>query len=236
MITEGSLVQIQPVLQMEKEAICKRHGKTIFVLRKGKYDSWRCRKCDYESEKRHRRTLKIKLVEHFGGKCIKCGYNKSLRALSFHHRDPKNKLLGISTNIALNKLIEEAKKCDLLCANCHMELEEKGSRIVGPRDVKKQRILVKCRVCGKEIKVRAGRAEKPVACSYACAAIVRKKVTWPGDKELKILLWKIPAVQVAKQLGVASSTIKKHCKSRNIETPPRGYWQKLKTSKALKPD
>jgi hypothetical protein len=31
---------------------------------------------------------KLKAVEYKGGKCIICGYNKSIRALQFHHLDP----------------------------------------------------------------------------------------------------------------------------------------------------
>jgi hypothetical protein len=76
--------------------------------------------------KRRRRAIKKKLVELFGGKCSKCGYDRSLRALGFHHRDPKTKrfTLSLKSRIKWDDVVEEAKKCDLLCANCHMELEE----------------------------------------------------------------------------------------------------------------
>lgn len=60
-----------------------------------------------------------------GGRCDTCGYNKDLRALTWHHKDPQNKKYAMSTLIrscSTNKLREEAKKCILLCANCHMIL------------------------------------------------------------------------------------------------------------------
>lgn len=70
---------------------------------------------------RHRR--KEVLVKMLGGCCSKCGYNKSLAALSFHHINPKTKCFDISHNGSLMKdwdeLVEEAKKCEILCLNCH---------------------------------------------------------------------------------------------------------------------
>jgi hypothetical protein len=62
----------------------------------------------------------------FGGKCVKCGYNKCIGALQFHHTDPSKKSFGIAEGyqrFSLAKLIEEAKKCILVCANCHSEIE-----------------------------------------------------------------------------------------------------------------
>ena len=71
---------------------------------------------------RHRR-LKKKLVERKGGKCIRCGYDKYIGALTFHHRSPKEKEFNLahSLNRAWEKLKKETDKCDLLCANCHAE-------------------------------------------------------------------------------------------------------------------
>ena len=70
-----------------------------------------------------RRESKKKLVELFGGKCVWCGYNKSVAALQFHHPD-KNKEFGISeagSSRAFDKRVAEARKCILICANCHAE-------------------------------------------------------------------------------------------------------------------
>lgn len=68
---------------------------------------------------------KIKLIEYKGGECIKCGYNKSLKVLSFHHRDPKEKDFSISgKSWSFEKLKNEVDKCDLVCSNCHIEIHE----------------------------------------------------------------------------------------------------------------
>lgn len=66
------------------------------------------------------------LIEYKGGKCERCGYNKSMRALEFHHLDPSEKDFGISKQINRNidDLKKEVDKCILLCSNCHAEIHE----------------------------------------------------------------------------------------------------------------
>lgn len=75
-----------------------------------------------------RENRKEYLVNLAGGKCIKCGYNKCLRAMSFHHRNPNEKLFSLDkTSIrykSLNEILLEYSKCDLLCQNCHSETHE----------------------------------------------------------------------------------------------------------------
>lgn len=62
-------------------------------------------------------------VEYLGGKCIRCGYDKCLHALHFHHKDPETKEFAFSTGLtsAWEKVKAELDKCELLCANCHAE-------------------------------------------------------------------------------------------------------------------
>ncbi len=77
--------------------------------------------------RRARKRTKEKAVELLGGKCSRCNYNKSLRALEFHHLDPtqKDMQISVSKNPAWEKVKEELKKCVLLCSNCHAEEHEK---------------------------------------------------------------------------------------------------------------
>jgi hypothetical protein len=82
-------------------------------------------KKSYEYVKKWRRKVKETLVAEAGGKCIRCGYSKSMRALQFHHRDPTTKEFNLRSSIkALDRLRAEAAKCDLLCSNCHAEVHE----------------------------------------------------------------------------------------------------------------
>lgn len=85
------------------------------------------RKRNYEKIKRKRKELKDKAIEYKGGKCKICGYDKSKRSLTFHHRDPNEKEFGISKykTLSWEKIKIELDKCDLICANCHGELHEK---------------------------------------------------------------------------------------------------------------
>ncbi len=73
------------------------------------------------------KTRKVKLVEMKGGKCQKCGYDKCLRSLSFHHRDRSDKKFQLDSRTIQSKswdlIKKEVEKCDLLCLNCHMEEE-----------------------------------------------------------------------------------------------------------------
>jgi hypothetical protein len=80
-----------------------------------------------------RQVAKAKLVALFGGQCVACGYDRCIRNLSFHHRDAATKEFGISgaVNGNWNVMLAEAKKCVLLCANCHGEVH------AGLRDVAK---------------------------------------------------------------------------------------------------
>lgn len=61
-----------------------------------------------------------------GGRCTRCGYDRCLGALQFHHRDGEAKRFGLADR-GLTRSIErvraEAAKCVLLCANCHSEVE-----------------------------------------------------------------------------------------------------------------
>ena len=74
-----------------------------------------------------RNNNKNKCLEIKGNKCQKCGYDKCKKALSFHHRDPKEKNFNLSSVWHMNwELLEkEFQKCDLLCLNCHAEEYER---------------------------------------------------------------------------------------------------------------
>lgn len=49
-----------------------------------------------------------------------------MESLHFHHRDPAQKLFSIGSGRIrkYSRLLEEATKCDLVCANCHAEIHE----------------------------------------------------------------------------------------------------------------
>lgn len=107
---------------------------------------------------KRRRKRKLELVAAYGGRCIDCGYSTFPEALQFHHRDPSTKDFGLgSFSGSLARLIEEAAKCDLLCANCHRirharETAASRYRVVELRRETKRRAIASfggvCGACG----------------------------------------------------------------------------------------
>lgn len=79
---------------------------------------------------KRRKKIKQELVNHKGGSCQICGYDKCLSAMEFHHIDPTEKDFNLSTKSrrsGMNKLDDlkkEADKCLLVCSNCHREIHE----------------------------------------------------------------------------------------------------------------
>lgn len=78
-----------------------------------------------EAVAKRRKKIRLKAIEHLGGKCIKCGYKKYPEVLEFHHRDPSKKDFNVSSKghcRSWQRVEKEIEKCDLLCANCHREV------------------------------------------------------------------------------------------------------------------
>jgi hypothetical protein len=112
--------------EIAREVECSK-GTISYHCGKGQKEKSRLRQLKEKHKlwkREYRRNQKIKLLEMFGNKCSRCGYDKSPAALHFHHIDPENKnfdMRGKMGSIAFDKCVEEAKKCIVLCANCHAE-------------------------------------------------------------------------------------------------------------------
>jgi len=88
--------------------------------------SFRYGKCASKWVINSRIKKKEKLVKIFGGKCMICGYKRYIGALDFHHINPSTKLFSLSVKglcYSWDSILKEAKKCILLCKNCHTEIE-----------------------------------------------------------------------------------------------------------------
>lgn len=94
---------------------------------------FRCKECnDTNPDSAHNKQTiargkknRREYIKYLGDKCKLCGYHKYDGALEFHHRDPttKSKTFASIKYWGLAKAKEELDKCDLLCANCHREVE-----------------------------------------------------------------------------------------------------------------
>ncbi len=69
------------------------------------------------------RAMKLKINEHGGGQCLRCGYNECPSSLEFHHINPLLKSFEVKPSEIRGKtwdeITDEMEKCILLCANCH---------------------------------------------------------------------------------------------------------------------
>lgn len=112
--------------------VCKTHGSVIFRLetrsvKENGREVYRCVKCASASVQKRRDKLKELAVGYKGGCCSRCGYDKYIGALEFHHLDPKEKDFGIAgkgITRSFEKLKIELDKCILVCANCHREIHQ----------------------------------------------------------------------------------------------------------------
>lgn len=110
-------------IENDKPRECTRCGKS-YTRHQTSCSATLCASCVVN---KNRTDKKRKLVALKGGKCQRCGYDKSLAALQFHHRNPAEKLFTINGRNGCRSwesLLQETQKCDLLCANCHAEVHE----------------------------------------------------------------------------------------------------------------
>ena len=79
---------------------------------------------------RRRDERKEKLVEYFQNKCYDCGGKFPICCYDFHHINPLDKKFEIAPRLDGNfdTIMEEAKKCVMICANCHRVRHYKESR------------------------------------------------------------------------------------------------------------
>jgi hypothetical protein len=79
----------------------------------------------YARQQERGRERKLRLISIMGGRCAKCGYRRNHAALEFHHVDPAQKAFQLDmrslANLQWELILEESRKCQLLCSNCHAE-------------------------------------------------------------------------------------------------------------------
>lgn len=174
---------------------CPKHGLTEFVLRTDGY--YICKKCRTEAVSLKRRRNKLKLVKYKGGKCERCGYDKCIDALEFHHLDPTEKEIPIGSGDikSFEKLKKEADKCILLCSNCHKEIHsEINKKFLFEKEENERKNIEEYK---KKNKVK-----------------IRTKIIGTIPKNEIVELTKtMTQKQIAEKYGISVSTIKRIIKS-----------------------
>ena len=173
-----------------------------------------------------RRRYKNRIIQAMGGKCQCCGYDKYDGALELHHINPDEKEFSIcdKTYIAWEKIEEELKKCILVCANCHREIEAElidKSLLSSSFDKIKYDIIQQeinniktgqkkyCPDCGKEITLRAERCPE---CSYKAVRVCER----PSRDELKEKIRTMSFLEIGRQYGVSDNGIRRWCDSYKL--------------------
>lgn len=100
----------------ERYASDEAYRQRIQLKNKKQYQKHKAKRTEYQRLRREERRQILR--EHLGGKCVGCGTTENLQ---FDHIDRKQKSFDISKKLdhSLDKLIDEANKCQLLCYTCH---------------------------------------------------------------------------------------------------------------------
>lgn len=168
---------------------------------------------------------KLEAVNLLGGSCSKCGYNKNLSALQFHHINSYEKSFPLDARAFGNRskevLLLEIAKCRVLCANCHAEEHYPENTIENIQNFVKNIPKIKtleytnkelvCSICGGS---RVGR--KSDICRQ-CSNIRTRKFERPSAEELifdKIELKTF--YKISKKYGCTHKTIEKWFLRYNI--------------------
>lgn len=97
--------------------------------------------------KRQRKILVIALSGH-NAHCYRCGYDKYIGALDFHHTNTDEKDFDVVSKGTLEEQIAEAKKCEIICSNCHREEHDGDKSKAGrPQEVLKDPLFLRYWEC-----------------------------------------------------------------------------------------
>lgn len=105
---------------IKRDPFCNTCGEKDPSAFYGKMKSM-CGKCHAKDIGKRLAAAREAAVKYKGGKCERCGYDKYIGALEFHHLDPTQKDPTGLRAYKLSRLFAEVDKCMLLCANCHRE-------------------------------------------------------------------------------------------------------------------
>jgi hypothetical protein len=102
------------------------------------------------------RRIKLAILEAIHKPCCeRCGFT-NVTALSFHHVDPATKKFGISeacySNFPMEEILTEAKKCQVLCMNCHFitHVESQLHEVFHDTEVAKPEGVCRTAACAKQ--------------------------------------------------------------------------------------
>lgn len=203
---------------------CKQEKNiSEFYSYKTKNRHW-CKECDKSNTIIRQTIFKELCVEYKGGKCEKCGYDKYIGALQFHHKNPNEKDFTIS-HAKLKKFDDKIKaeldKCELLCANCHAEkhntynhknlklkwsLYDKQKQKIQERNIESKLTKTIC-TCGNKKSIKAKQ----------CKKCINKKAIERNVDEVINKIKETNWVKAAEFFNITDNALRKFLKNRGID-------------------
>lgn len=191
-----------------------------------------------------RNRTKQRMIDAMGGKCVECGYTGCPATFDFHHIDPSTKEFGMggmrANPVAWSRICKELKKCVILCANCHREVEagyrtlksnistfnpayevyDGISNRTKPREFDRTILCVECKT---ELPAYTTRHKY---CSDVCKTIAARrnavkkdrprKTAWPDKDTLHHDIQSMTWVAIGKKYGVSDNAVRKWAKSYKL--------------------
>lgn len=176
--------------------------------------------------KKWRRATKDRIIESMGGSCVCCGYNRCQSALALHHLDPAQKDFGLGSVRASiknwNIIVQELKKCILVCHNCHNEIHEGITTLPEKYNLfsssfEDYKLLLKnksksnCPICKEPMPM------KNKYCSLSCSSKSKSKINWSAiDLVEKIKNTNIS--KIAEDIGCSDAAVHKRLKKLGLKS------------------
>lgn len=187
---------------------------------------------DSNEQKRFwRQTIKHRIVESFGSKCICCGKSFEDCCYDIHHIDPSKKKITLSSgnfNGAKSwlRIRDELKKCVLVCANCHRLIH--ANIIENPtksnfnqdfyewdltqyKQVDKNLEPIDVCIEGSNICPQCGGKKSFYANVCTKCAGKNQRHFEVSRSDLKKMIRIMPFTEIGKNFGVSDNAIKKRC-------------------------
>ena len=181
-----------------------------------------------ESMSKFRYHRKQDLVNVLGEKCQICGFNSYLSALEFHHEKPEEKLFNLSSQENNNRNIidclNEARKCFLVCSNCHRGIHEgilkNPDKHIFNEELAQQLIEYATIYHGNLPQYYCQRCNKPITrgCKFCseCNRFLTRKVEHPSRDKLKMLIRNNTFPAIGRMYGVNGQSVRKWCIKENL--------------------
>lgn len=171
----------------------------------------------------YRKRIKSALVDAFGNKCFCCGKTYPQYMYDFHHLNPSEKSFNLSGNgitRAKDVYAVEAKKCIMVCSNCHRMIEYGDINMTGVKsnfdvDVyyqsiqqsidEQKKILQSLRQQQQDDNIRKKKK-----------GVIKRNIVYPTREQLKELIRTTSFIKIGQMYGFSDNAVRKWCDKMNL--------------------